>query len=360
MFDNVVIPGSATLPVSPLVLAPNQIEHFYRGGPAISELRGVPCAGERRPEDWVAATVGRFGAPTVGATVLDDGRTLRDAVAADPEGYLGPAHVERVGADTELLVKLIDAGERLPVHCHPDRAFARRHLDCPHGKTEAWVIVATEAPEASVYLGFAREVDPARLRGWVANQDTAALLDVMNEVTVARGDAVFVPAGVPHAIGEGILLVELQEPTDLSVLLEWDGYAIDGPRDGHLELGFDVALQCVDRSAWGLQRLEELRTRVPVRSGSRRLLPRGADDFFRAEWLVPLPTCSLGADFSVLVVVEGRGELVDAEGNRLILRRGMTVLVPWGAGSMQLTGPIEVVRCRPPAPVAAGQGANGR
>ena len=68
--------------------------------------------------------------------------------------------------------------------------------------------------------------------------------------TLSPGDRVLVPAGMPHAIGRGILLVELQEPTDFSVLLEWEGFAIDGRAEGHLGLGFDVALGCVDRAGW--------------------------------------------------------------------------------------------------------------
>ena len=57
---------------------------------------------------------------------------------------------------------------------------------------------------------------------------------------------VLVPAGRLHAIGEGVLLLELQEPEDLSILLEWGGFALDGERDGHLGLGFDLALSAVD------------------------------------------------------------------------------------------------------------------
>ena len=72
-------------------------------------------------------------------------------------------------------------------------------------------------------------------------QDSAAMLDALHELPVGAGDAIFVPAGMPHAIGAGILLVELQEPTDLSVLLEWDGFELT-EAEGHLDLGWDRAL----------------------------------------------------------------------------------------------------------------------
>ena len=81
-----------------------------------------------------------FGSDAQGLSRLPNGRLLRDALAADPEVFLGRAHVERFGADPALLVKLLDAGQRLPVHSHPSREFARRHLDRPYGETEARVI----------------------------------------------------------------------------------------------------------------------------------------------------------------------------------------------------------------------------
>jgi mannose-6-phosphate isomerase len=338
----------------PIRLTPNRIPRFYRGGQAIDELRGVPpgAGGTMAPEDWAGSTTTVFGAATEGLSLLPDGRTLREAVQADPEGFLGQRHAEAYGASPALLVKLLHAGERLPVHCHPDRAFARRHLDCAWGKTEAWVIVDAEVAEPVVHLGFREAVDPARLAELVSAQRVEALLASLNAVPVAPGDSVLVPAGVPHAIGEGVLLVELQEPTDFSVLLEWAGFAVDGPSEGHLGLGFDLALRCVDRSGWGPAELDRLRGgRGPVRPGAERLLPAEADPFFQAERLRPDPAASLEAAFSILVVTGGSGRLETGEGD-LEVRRGDTVLVPFAAGPAELRGHLEAVRCLPPGPQA--------
>ena len=88
----------------------------------------------------------------------------------------GPGRTE-----TGVLVKLLDAGQRLPLHVHPDRRFANAHLASPYGKTEAWVIVSAE-PDAYVHLGFARDVEAAELAGWVAGQKIDEMLAATNRI----------------------------------------------------------------------------------------------------------------------------------------------------------------------------------
>jgi mannose-6-phosphate isomerase len=264
---------------------------------------------------------------------------------ADPAGFLGAEHTAQHGPDPALLVKLLDAGERLPVHVHPDGAFARAKLGVPYGKTEAWIVIGATAQDATVHVGFREDVSPETLAGWVEERDGAALLDALNPCSVRPGDTLFVPAGIPHAIGEGLLIVELQEPTDLSVLLEWDGFGIDDPGEASLGLGWDTALDCVDRSARDPEAL-----RGPRPQGSvARLLPEDADPFFRAERIAPAPEAELEPGFRILVVLEGEGTLEAEDGGPLELDRGETVLVPHGAGASRVSGDVVLIACRPPA-----------
>lgn len=326
----------------PIVLPANQpADRFYAGGRRIAEFRGAGTPGGHEPEDWVASTTAVFGQEPVGLTVLPDGRLLREAIAADPVAWLGTEHVARFGADPALLVKLLDAGQRLPVHAHPDVPFASTHLGLAHGKTEAWVALEP----ATVHLGFVRDVGADELGAWVDSQATDVMLGAMHAVDLAAGDAVLVPAGLPHAIGEGALVVELQEPTDLSILLEWSGFAIDGRVDGHLGLGFDVALEAVDRRGWAPAEIARLRGATAADDGD--LLPAAAE-FFRVERRTGDGTLEPG--LAVLVVVGGAGVLV-TDGAALEVRRGQTVLVPAAAGPVRLEGDgVQVLVCRPPAP----------
>jgi mannose-6-phosphate isomerase len=150
-------------------------------------------------------------------------------------------------------------------------------------------------------------------------------------------------------IGEGLLIVELQEPSDLSVLLEWEGFEIDGAREGHLGLGFDTALSAADLGELSRERLAQLRSgRDSGPDGVERLFPPEADEFFRAERIRPNPASALDRGFSVVVVLEGEGRLATDAG-ALELTRGDTVLIPWAAGEGALEGELAALRCRPPA-----------
>jgi mannose-6-phosphate isomerase len=339
----------------PITLPPNDIERFYRGGAAIAALRGRQPRPGRFPEDWVASTTEAFEEPGVGLSRLPDGRLLRDAIAADPQAWLGTAHVDRWGADPALLVKLLDAGERLPVHAHPSGPVAREHLGTRFGKTEAWVVIGGSGP---VWAGWREPVSADQLRAWVERQDAEAMLGALHRVDVEPGDSVFVPAAVPHAIGEGLLILELQEPSDMSVLLEWRGTGVESEHVATVGLGWERGLAAVEHDA---RDPAELVLRGagcgdgPARTSA--LVPV-TDPFFRAEWLRPAAApIALEAGFSVLVVVEGEGQLVAPDGTTLPYVRGDNVVIPHAAGPQTVLGGGALLRCRPPAPDAPEVGA---
>jgi mannose-6-phosphate isomerase len=166
-----------------------------------------------------------------------------------------------------------------------------------------------------------------------------------------------VPAGLPHTVAAGVFVLELQEPTDLSILLEWQGFAVDGTKDGHLDLGFDTALQAVDLAAVSdsdLDRLVLPREAIE-RAGLVSAMPPQADAYFRAHRF----DCSDGPvsvdpGFAIVLVLEGNGVLSSSVGS-LGVARGDVVLVPYATGEYTLHSdghPLVGVVCRPPAPDA--------
>jgi mannose-6-phosphate isomerase len=293
-------------------VSPARVYRFYRGGALIDRLRGEPGHDGEFPEDWVGSVTqarnpGR-DEPEAGLARLEDGRLLRDAVAEDP-GYWG---------EPTVLVKLLDPANRLPVHAHPSRAFAREHLASEFGKTEAWIVVATREAEADVWLGLSESIDPAQYRSWIASQHTDALLGSLNRIPVTPGDILFVPAGVPHAIGAGALIVELQEPTDFSIVCEWEGFPVSAEH-AHLGLGWDRALGALDLSAF-----------TPSLG-----LPPEAKEFFDVDDRI-----EPAGRFAVLLVLEGEGEI---DGRPA--RAGDAFVLPAGGESFDVSGSLRVLRC---------------
>jgi mannose-6-phosphate isomerase len=335
-----------TLPILPLESNQPQ-DRFYRGGDRIAKFRRQDPVGPdaRVPEDWVGSATTLFGEDSLGLTTLPDRTLLRDAIAADPAAWLGDEHVARFGDDPMLLVKLLHAGQRLPVHAHPGTDFAARELGRHHGKAEAWYVV----DGGSVGVGFREDVPADVLRRWVDAQHTEALFGLLNAVEVEAGDTVFVPQGTPHALGEGTFVVEVQEPEDLSILLEWDGFEIDGAEAGHLTLGFDRALEAVNRDAFTADDVAALVTRA----GAAELLPSAAGEYFRLE-RIEAAAASGGetaeAGFSILVALTGSGTVTDAHGTVTEVTAGDTLLVPFSAGGITVAGSLSVLRCRPPRP----------
>jgi mannose-6-phosphate isomerase len=335
-------PGADPWLARPWRLLPNRVSRFYRGGLLIDRFRGSPDARDTdRPEDWVGSATRAWTPP--GAPPTDAGLS-----AAEIDGEV--RRVVDVVPDTGVLVKLLDAGNRLPVHAHPSRAFARQHLGSRFGKSEAWVILATRQipgqPAASLRLGFRCDVGRAELRRWIDEQDVAALMDAMHERPARAGDAWFVPAGMPHAIGAGSLILEVQEPTDFSIVLERRGFPVTA-QDAHLGLGWDVTLDAIDRRSRTDDELDSLRSDATV-DGS--LLAPDADAFFsvRRVRVSERQRLALPSRYAVGAVISGAGA-VATDGGRLPIDAGTTFAIPPGvAASAEIEAraePVELLLC---------------
>jgi mannose-6-phosphate isomerase len=330
--------------VVPAKLPSNQFDHFYRGGDRIGALRHGP-GGPMRPEEWIGSTTTRRGKAEQGLSKLPDGTFLRDAIAADPVGWLGNEHFSHFGLSIELLVKLLDPDQRLPVHFHPNKAFAKQHLDLNHGKTEAWIIL--EAPAgAGVGLGFKERQNKKDLLAMVRDQNSQALLASLRRSEVAVGDAILVPAGVAHAIDSGIFVLELQEPTDLSALLEWEGFAVDGNKDGHLGLGFETVTDALMLDPLSDDEFNSLVIRNIFSGGAlRSVLPIRADGYFRAH-LAP-QSGDFEAGFAIALVLNGTGAIIFANAEAMEITQGDAIVIPHAAGNYSMSG-ANVIVSRPP------------
>src|SRR3954451_1770179 len=165
----------------PWRLLPNRVSRFYRGGLLLDAFRDVPHPTDTdEPEDWVGSATRSWTRPAAPPTLQGLGvaeidgerRRVADVLAADPVAVTGGELADTAGGPTTgILVKLLDAGSRLPVHLHPSRAFAREHLGSPFGKAEAWIVLATRQLPGEdpphIRLGFRRDVGRRELRRWI-------------------------------------------------------------------------------------------------------------------------------------------------------------------------------------------------
>lgn len=243
-----------------VLLPPNRVWRTYLGGRELDRLAG---SGEKAvdgsfPEDWVgsvtqARNAGRdepgegLSRVLVGGVAVD----LATLLAEDPIYHLGEAHVRAHGSELKLLVKLIDSAIRLHFQVHPTTAFAQRRMGAAAGKTEAYHVLATRpGVEGKIYLGFQRPPERAGLRRMIEAQDMAGIEACFDPITVRPGDTYLVPGGTPHALGAGVLLVELQEPSDLVVRFEFErgGYVL--PEEARfMGRGLDFCLDVFDFTA---------------------------------------------------------------------------------------------------------------
>jgi mannose-6-phosphate isomerase len=353
----------------PLLLPPNRVYRLWRGGAVLDRFQGRadPQDGST-PEEWVASTtVSRLPdrPPDEGLSqvrVLDGGRRpLKTLIEAFPEAMLGQAHVARFGAELAVLCKLLDSAMRLFIQAHPDQDFARRHLGSRFGKTEAWIVLATreiDGERPHILLGFREGVTEAEFHRQVLAQDSPAMVAALNRVPVAPGEVYLLQAGTPHALGPGVFLVEIQEPTDLVVNVE---YRLFGRAEAQAFMGlpFEVAMRCFAYDAAGdafVRRQRRAPRLLGESAGGREEQLIGPDDtphFGAARLSVrgALPDRDRGRCYAG-IVVEGAGSL-EGDGLAVPLRAGATFFVPAASRHEMYRatgGPLTVIKCFPPRP----------
>ena len=273
-------------------------------------------------ESWEISDHGDDQSRVVGGPL--DGWTLERLVRERNRELFG-RHAGK--SQFPLLVKFLDAHDRLSVQVHPNDEQAKTFDPSENGKTEAWVILAAE-PGSRIYAGLQTGVDRERLAGAVEN---GTVEECLHSIAVHPGDCVFIPAGTVHAIGEGIVLAEIQQASDLTFrLYDWGRLGTDGkPRPLHI----NAALSCTEFE------------RGPVDPVSPRILEDGPHrleelircDFFVLHRHITTESLTIPHDdrFHVLMLLDGAAEF-RSETSPMSLDRGGTVLMPAACGDVTI------------------------
>jgi len=206
------------------------------GGTRLGSVLGKQLAPETDyAESWEVADHG-VDQSVVAAGPLA-GSTLQALLKEHNEAILG-RHAGR--RQFPLLIKFLDANDRLSVQVHPDDTKAKTFDPTENGKTEAWVIIDAE-PGSRLYAGLKQDVTPEAMRAAI---ERGTLEECLHSFEVSAGDCLFILAGTVHAITEGILLAEVQQSSDMTFrLYDWGRVGADGqPRELHIE----QAIACTD------------------------------------------------------------------------------------------------------------------
>lgn len=305
----------------PLLFEPILMEKIW-GGRRLADL-GKNCP-EGRPigESWelsdLASTSPSGGGGAAARSVIANGplagKTLTDAVKLWNEAMLAGVGLTADGG-FPLLVKFLDARENLSVQVHPSPAFAAANPGC-HLKTESWYILDAQPVEGNLPViykglkpGVSRETFGRHIADGTAVQDLVA-------VPAVKGECHNLPSGTCHALGAGVLVAEVQTPSDTTFRV------FDWGRSGR-ELHIAQALECIDFGP----------APAPARLAPGRLTGRlvSTDSFRISECL--LPAGGVAPDDGehgprVLIVLEGALSIKGGAFDPVPAPAGSTALIP--------------------------------
>jgi mannose-6-phosphate isomerase len=308
--------GCMTRPY-PLLFAPILKEKVW-GGRNLAELGKPLPPGVMIGESWELADLpdSIVGGRSVVANGAFAGRPLREAIAEARRQIMGGAELTAEGG-FPLLLKYLDARENLSVQVHPDRAYADRHPGA-HLKSEAWYVVQA-APGAVIYKGVKPNVTA---EAFARHIETGEVVDDLVAVEVRPGDCHYLPSGTCHALGAGILVAEVQTPSDTTFrVYDW------GRTDRQLHI--EQALECI---TFGEAAADPEPSRPTLEVGGLRTTPRVKTEFFALEQIEAVSDARHTVETSgmpeVWMVLAGAGRIEPPDAAPVDLSAGTTVLVP--------------------------------
>ncbi len=241
------------------------------------------------------------------------GRTIRQLLDEHGAEVMGCAWPR--GRRFPLLVKVLDAAERLSLQVHPPASVAGELAGEP--KTEMWYLLEA-TPTAGILAGLKRGVTRADFEQCLRAGRSHELEDMVHRLPVRRGDAIFIPSGRLHAIDAGCLILEIQQNSDTTYrVFDWGRVRLDGtPRELHVE----QSLRCID--------FEDFAPSLAPRSiteGTRRLAD--CDHFHVESWELASERAIAGDHAAVLHVTEGNVAVSGPSGEAIPVRAGETALL---------------------------------
>ena len=300
------------------------IKETLWGGIALKERYGKKAKPDSTiGESWEIS--GMPGSSSVVANGFLKGNTLEELVEIYMGDLLGDEIYQKYGIEFPLLIKFIDARDKLSIQVHPDdRLASERHH--AWGKTEMWYIIDAE-PGAVIYTGFRKKITREE---YLIYLNEKRLEEILNITPVRGGDVFFIPAGMVHAIGAGIILTEIQQTSDVTYrIYDWDRLDASGkPREMHTSLALDAINFGLDSSNL-IKKSPEINATIPL----------AACPYFNTSVIMlnrPMIKDYSLTDSFVIFICTGSMAIIECFGHSEEIKAGETVLIPASADSVTL------------------------
>lgn len=311
--------------MKPIKLSPAFKDYLW-GGTKLRTDFNKKCDFDKIAESWELST--HKDGQSIVATGNMSGLKLSEYLEKTGEAALG----EKAAKFDffPILIKLIDAKENLSVQVHPGDEYALR-VEGEYGKTEMWYIVDCEEG-ASLYYGFNREITPEEFAERIKNN---TVLEVLNKVSVKPGDLFFIEAGTVHAIGEGIVICEIQQNSNTTYrVYDYDRRDKDGkPRQLHIERAIEVA---------NLKKAPEISPKKRIDGETVLLAECKYFTAFKMDISGEKEIAVNKESFNSLIILNGSGE-IKSGGESMKIEKGDSIFVPADTGKYTLCGNIEVI-----------------
>lgn len=321
----------------------------YLGGKLIDKIHGIENGEDTHfPEEWMISTVRARNAGrediVEGPSIISGTDTyLSGLIKENPEKLLGKKHLEKFGDSLGVLVKILDSAERLTIQVHPTKEKAKLLFDSDYGKTECWHILdgrEIDGEKPSIYFGFKEGITREYWKEVFDKQDIPAMLSCLHKFEVKKGDTYLIEGGVPHAIGAGCLLVEVQEPTDYTIRTERvtpKGLKVADSMC-HQGLGFDKMFDCFNYE--GLSE-EETKKRWLIRKQNEYIISyENTNMFALKEFNIDGEEAFTSEGvFSGIYVLEGEGTL---DGEKI--KGGSQFFIGASCKDFKIKGKLRLIR----------------
>lgn len=290
-------------------------EKVWGGNALVTQYNKKPSKSEKIGESWEISAVEDFQSVIRNGFLA--GNNLEEIIEVYMGDITGDTIYEKFGNEFPLLIKFIEAREDLSIQVHPGNELAKeRHK--AYGKTEMWYILESEKG-SKIYTGFQEGVTKENYQAAISD---GTMADLLNVEYPEPGDTFFIPAGRVHAIGAGIVLVEVQQTSDITYrIFDWNRKSSGKEKR---ELHTDLALDAIDFNATGKSKLRK----IPSLNESENLV---SCEFFNTNLLLlnkPLKKEYYFIDsFVVYICIEGEFT-IRWDGETETVVKGETVLLP--------------------------------